>query len=155
MPERRCGASKYTNTGPARAKCAATGTPAKPRFDELDLAGSDAAPCQALPPRHRHRKLHLPPNVPVNDFWAVTLYDTQTRSQLQTSQKFRPSEARPRGSRRTRTGRMTSISLRNPRKAKRATGSRQFRVRAGSRSCVCTGRWSHGSTKPGGPARLG
>jgi hypothetical protein len=30
-------------------------------------------------------KLHLPPNVPVNNFWAVTLYDTQTRSQLQTS----------------------------------------------------------------------
>ena len=27
-------------------------------------------------------KLHLPPNVPVNDFWAVTIYDTQTRSQL-------------------------------------------------------------------------
>jgi hypothetical protein len=33
-------------------------------------------------------KLHLPKDVPVNDFWAVTLYDTQTRSQLQTSQKF-------------------------------------------------------------------
>jgi hypothetical protein len=33
-------------------------------------------------------KLHLPPNVPVNDFWAVTLYDTQTRSQFQSSQKF-------------------------------------------------------------------
>lgn len=33
-------------------------------------------------------KLHLPPNVPVNNFWAVTMYDTQTRSQLQTSQKF-------------------------------------------------------------------
>jgi hypothetical protein len=30
-------------------------------------------------------KLHLPPNVPINNFWAVTLYDTQTRSQLQTS----------------------------------------------------------------------
>ena len=33
-------------------------------------------------------RLHLPPNPPVNDFWAVTLYDTQTRSQLQTSQRF-------------------------------------------------------------------
>lgn len=33
-------------------------------------------------------KLHLPPDVPVNDFWALTMYDTQTRSQLQTSQSF-------------------------------------------------------------------
>lgn len=35
-------------------------------------------------------KVHLPPNVPVNNFWAFTLYDTQTRSQLQTDQT-RPS----------------------------------------------------------------
>jgi len=33
-------------------------------------------------------KLHLPPNVPVNNFWAVTIYDTQTRSMLQTDQQF-------------------------------------------------------------------
>ncbi|QDS89184.1 hypothetical protein EC9_33810 [Rosistilla ulvae] len=33
-------------------------------------------------------KLHLPPNVPINNFWAVTIYDTQTRSLLQTSQTF-------------------------------------------------------------------
>jgi len=33
-------------------------------------------------------KLHLPPDVPVNDFWAVTVYDTQTRSLLQTNQPF-------------------------------------------------------------------
>jgi hypothetical protein len=33
-------------------------------------------------------KLHLPPNVPVKNFWAVTIYDTQTRSMLQTSQPF-------------------------------------------------------------------
>ncbi|MGC2766029.1 MAG: DUF1254 domain-containing protein [Candidatus Acidiferrum sp.] len=33
-------------------------------------------------------KVHLPPNVPVNNFWAVTIYDTQTRSQLQTGQRF-------------------------------------------------------------------
>jgi hypothetical protein len=33
-------------------------------------------------------KLHLPPNPPAKDFWAVTIYDTQTRFQLQTSQPF-------------------------------------------------------------------
>ena len=33
-------------------------------------------------------KIHLPPNPPVKDFWALTLYDTQTRSQLQTDQQF-------------------------------------------------------------------
>ncbi len=33
-------------------------------------------------------KLNLPPNPPVNNFWAVTLYDTQTRSMLQTNQKY-------------------------------------------------------------------
>ncbi|NIV28044.1 MAG: DUF1214 domain-containing protein, partial [Anaerolineae bacterium] len=33
-------------------------------------------------------RLRLPPNVPVNNFWAVTLYDSQTRSMLQTSQPF-------------------------------------------------------------------
>ena len=33
-------------------------------------------------------KLHLPPNVPVKDNWSVTIYDTQTRSMLQTDQQF-------------------------------------------------------------------
>jgi len=33
-------------------------------------------------------RLHLPPDPPVKDFWAVTMYDTQTRSQLQTDQPF-------------------------------------------------------------------
>ena len=33
-------------------------------------------------------RLRLPPDVPVNNFWAVTLYDTQTRSLLQTGQQF-------------------------------------------------------------------
>lgn len=33
-------------------------------------------------------KLHIPANVPVNDFWAVTIYDSQTRSLLQTNQPF-------------------------------------------------------------------
>jgi hypothetical protein len=31
-------------------------------------------------------RLHLPPNPPAKDFWALTIYDNQTRSMLQTSQ---------------------------------------------------------------------
>ena len=33
-------------------------------------------------------KLHIPANPPAKDFWALTMYDNQTRSQLQTSQRF-------------------------------------------------------------------
>jgi hypothetical protein len=33
-------------------------------------------------------RLHLPPNIPVKDFWSVAVYDTQTRSLLQTDQRF-------------------------------------------------------------------
>ena len=33
-------------------------------------------------------KVHIPPDPPAKDFWALTIYDSQTRSQLQTDQKF-------------------------------------------------------------------
>jgi len=33
-------------------------------------------------------KIHLPPDVPAKDFWSFTLYDNQTRSMLQTDQRF-------------------------------------------------------------------
>jgi len=36
----------------------------------------------------RNYRLHLPPNIPVKDFWSVILYDNQTRSMLQTDQRF-------------------------------------------------------------------
>jgi hypothetical protein len=36
----------------------------------------------------RSYKLHLPPNIPVANFWSVILYDNQTRSMLQTDQHW-------------------------------------------------------------------
>ena len=33
-------------------------------------------------------KLHLPPNIPVKNFWSLVVYDNQTRSMLQTDQQF-------------------------------------------------------------------
>ncbi|MBN3852261.1 DUF1254 domain-containing protein [Paraburkholderia sp. Ac-20340] len=32
--------------------------------------------------------LHVPANVPAKDFWSIVVYDTQTRSMLQTDQQF-------------------------------------------------------------------
>jgi hypothetical protein len=36
----------------------------------------------------KNYRLRLPPNVPVNDFWSLLVYDPQTRSMLQTDQPF-------------------------------------------------------------------
>jgi len=36
----------------------------------------------------KNYKLHLPPRVPVKLFWSTIVYDTQTRSMLQTNQRF-------------------------------------------------------------------
>lgn len=36
----------------------------------------------------KNYKLRLPPNVPVKDFWSVILYSNQTRSMIQTDQRF-------------------------------------------------------------------
>jgi hypothetical protein len=36
----------------------------------------------------KNYRLHLPPNVPLKDFWSVILYSDQTRSMIQTDQRY-------------------------------------------------------------------
>jgi hypothetical protein len=33
-------------------------------------------------------KVHLPPNIPAKEFWSFVIYDNQTRSMLQTDERF-------------------------------------------------------------------
>lgn len=36
----------------------------------------------------KNYKLHLPPNIPIQNFWSVIVYDNQARSMIQTDQQF-------------------------------------------------------------------
>ena len=52
-------------------------------------------------------KITIPANVPVADFWALTLYDTQTRSQLQTNQAYPSVGSQTKGIKRNEDGSYT------------------------------------------------
>ena len=101
----------------------------------------------------RTYRLHLPPDVPVKEFWAVTVYDPQTRSMLRTDQALPEVSSQMPG---TVINPDTSADVYfgpEPPPATGATGSRPSPARGGSPSCACTPRSSPGSTRPGGRAR--
>jgi len=52
-------------------------------------------------------KLEIPANPPVANFWAVTVYDTQTRSMLQTNQKYPSLDTNSEGIRKNKDGSLT------------------------------------------------
>ena len=70
----------YTAVTPAMA----VSIPGKGSDYAIAFTGSNKQPLDGS----KTYKVTLPPNVPAADFWAFTIYDTQTRSMLQTSQPF-------------------------------------------------------------------
>lgn len=96
-------------------------------------------------------KLTLPPDIPAELFWSVTLYEAENASGLDNGQPF-PRSANSTSPRRMPTGAPRSTSVRKHRRVRRATGSPQFRVADSSRSCASTPRRSPRSTEAGSRA---
>lgn len=93
----------------------------------------------------RTYRLHVDPDVPAKNVWAVDVYDTQTRSLIQVESTISPAVA-------SNSGRLQANddgSYEPPRRARSRTGSRRFPAIHGSNSSGSTVRLSRGSTRPG------
>ena len=99
-------------------------------------------------------KLHLPPNVPANNFWAVTMYGHPDPLAAADQQSL-PEPGQPEQGAQEERRRLVRHLFRPeaPPRARRATGSKPFPERAGSRFFECMARSSPGSTRPGARVR--
>src|SRR5208283_3351328 len=89
---------------------------------------------------------------PAKNFWSVIVYDTQTRSMLQTDQQFPTKGSHSAGIEKNADGSYDLYFGPRRQPVKKATGFRPFPAEDGSRSFASTARWSRGSTKRGGRA---
>ena len=103
-------------------------------------------------------KVTLPKGIPEANFWSLTLYDNQTRSMLDTPQRYPragsqsyPSPAAEAGRRRLHDGLLRSDAACG--RQARQLDSDRSRRKAGSRSCASTARSNRSSRKNGGRAR--
>lgn len=100
---------------------------------------------------NKNYTMTLPPDVPVADFWAITLYDTQTRSQLQTDQQFPTLDTYAKGLKKNKDG---SITLFYGPKAPKGKESNWLQTIPGKSFFVClrmygpTEPWIEGKWRP-------
>ena len=78
------------------------------------------------------------------------IYDTQTRSRLQTDQQFPTLGSQDKGIKKNADGSYDIYFSPKPPKGRSATGFRPFPARAGLSPCGCTVLKRPGSTRPGG-----
>jgi hypothetical protein len=84
------------------------------------------------PPGMNHRWLRIPPNPPMKQFWAVSVYDIDTRHLFRNEKLKDEGSSTRRASRKTRTVRWTSFSGRMRPRDRRTTGCRRRLVGSGS-----------------------
>ena len=100
----------------------------------------------------RDYTLTLPAGIPAKTFWAIDIYDPQTRSLLQTDNPSPSIHSKSEGMRTRTTATSSSPSAPPHPTDTRATGSRRGRRRAVSRSCASTDRfetWFDKTWRPG------
>ncbi|HLN49341.1 MAG TPA: DUF1214 domain-containing protein [Steroidobacteraceae bacterium] len=99
----------------------------------------------------KNYKLHLPPNIPVNDFWSVILYSNQTRSMIQTDQRFPSVSSQTKGLQKNPDGSVdVYLGPQAPIGKESNWVQRQFPAEAGTLSCASMARWNRGSQRLGG-----
>ena len=103
-------------------------------------------------------KVTLPKDIPEANFWSFTLYDNQTRSMLDTPQRYprAGSQSYPSPAAEADADGSTTVyfgpTQPDGREARQLDPDRS-RTKAGSRSCASTARWNRSSRRSGGRAR--
>ena len=103
-------------------------------------------------------KVTLPKDIPAEKFWSFTLYDNQTRSMLDTPQRYprAGSQSYPSPAAEPNADGSTTVYFSPTQPAGRQArqlDSDRSRTRAGSRSCASTARSNRSSPRSGGRAR--
>lgn len=98
----------------------------------------------------RTYRLHVDPDVPAKNVWAVDVYDTQTRSLIQVPSTIHPAVASNTGELQANPDGSYDLYFGpRPPQARNRTGSRRSPANPGSSSSASMARSSPGSTRPG------